>query len=225
MSAIPSGVVRLKPTDPDQLKAASQLHSELLPQSIPARFGDYFMTHFYFTELVELDLITCDLFAHEGKYVGFIVYTQYPDSFMREGIRRRFIPLCLALARSIASNPGRIRAVFELFRKSGGIASKRSDRAGYWLTFGVLAPFRRLKIDERGTRISIALVNAMLDVFRAAGFARVDGAVGRTNKTAIFFYHACGFAIRDPGSGDDLEIQMDLERGDSVPESPKRGNS
>lgn len=225
MSANPSVVVRLKPTDPDQLKAASRLHSELLPQSVPAQLGDYFMTHFYFTKLVEMDRISCDLFIHDGEYVGFIVFTKYPDSFMRDGIRRHFFSLCLVAIRIFASDPRRLGAVFNLLRKSSEITSKRSDRAGYWLTFGVLAPFRRLKIDERGTRISGALVNAMLDAFREAGFARVDGAVERTNKSAIFFYHACGFTIRDPGSGDDLHIHLDLEPSESVPESSTRGNS
>jgi len=225
MSTSASGIVRVNPDNPDQVNAIARLHVELLPQSVPAQLGDYFMTHFYFTKLVELDLITCDLFAYDGDYVAFNVFTKYPDSFMRDGIRRHFFPLCLVAARTFASDPRRLGAVFDLLRKSAGLSSKRSDGAGYWLTFGVLGPFRRLTIDERGTRISGSMVNAMLEAFRSAGFARVDGAVDRTNKHAIFFYHACGFTIRDPGSGDDLHIHIDLEKGESVPESSTRGSS
>jgi len=211
------------PTKPDQVAAAARLHAALLPQSVPAQLGEYFMRKFYFTKLVEMDRITCDLFEVEGEYVAFNVYTKYPDSFMRDGIRRHFLPLAVVAARTFASDPRRLRAVADLLRKSAQLGDDGAARAGYWLTFGVLESFRRVKIDERGTRISGALVSAMLDSFRAEGFDRVDGAVERTNKSAIFFYHACGFAIRDPGHGDDLYIHFDLATDSSRRENPTRG--
>lgn len=225
MSTSPSGLIRLSPGHSDQVDAAARLHAELLPGSVPSRLGHHFMTRFYFTKLVEIDRITCDLFAYEGKYVAFNVYTKYPESFMRDGIRRHFLPLCAVAARTFGSDPRRLSAIAGLLRKSAQLGENGSARAGYWLTFGVLEPFRRVKIDERGTRISGALVNAMLDSFRADGFDRVDGAVERTNKSAIFFYHACGFAIRDPGKGDDLHIDIDLAQARSAPENPTRGNT
>jgi len=224
MSTAATGVMRLNPDDPDQVDAIAQLHTELLPWSIPARLGHHFMTRFYFTNLAASDLISCDLYAHEGKYVGFNVFTKYPGSFMREGIRRHFFTLCRISARIFASVPRRLAALLGMVQKDAWLRADQSVRAGYWLTFGVLESYRRMKIDERGMRVSTALVQAMLDYFREEGFNRVDGGVERNNKSAIFFYHACGFTIRDPGSGDDLRIHYDLAQDRSEIESSTRGN-
>jgi len=212
MSTSPSGVVRLNPDDPDQVNATAQLHAELLPDSFTARLGHHFMTRFYFSKLVASDLISCDLYAHEGSYVGFSVYTKYPDTFMREGIRRHFISLCWISARAFLSDPRRLAVLPGMLRKDAWLQKEKATYAGYWMTFGVLESHRRLKIDDRGTRISSALVHAMLDYFRKEGFGRLDGGVERDNKSAIFFYHSCGFSIHDPGSGPAVQIRYDLNQ-------------
>jgi ribosomal protein S18 acetylase RimI-like enzyme len=208
MSDKRSGIVRLDPSDPEQVEALARLHAELLPNSVPSRLGHRFMTSFYFRKLPVTDLLVCDLYRHDGAFVGYCTYTKHPDSFLQLGLQRHLPLLCWLGFRIAISEPRRLGALADLLRKSSDLVSDPTSRAGFWLTFGVLEPYRRIKVNERA-RISDLLVRSMLDYFRSEKVDRVDGSVERTNKTAIFFYHACGFRIMDPG-GSNLKIQMQL---------------
>lgn len=211
MTSRHSGVVALSPDDEAQVEAMAALHLELLPESVPARFGRRFMTRFYFSRLVESGLLAGDLYCHEGTYVGFSAYTMHPDTFLGDGIRRHFLRLCLLMPSVLLEAPReRTRAVRELVAKSGDVRPASPGRTGYWLTFGVQDAYRKLKVDERGSRISKLLVDAMLSRLRAAGIERVDGAVSRENRGAILFYHSCGFRIDDSAGGPDFHIHLDL---------------
>jgi hypothetical protein len=171
----------------------ASLHLELLPESVPARFGRRFMTRFYFTRLVESGLLAGDLYCHEGTYVGFSAYTVHPETFLKDGIRRNFLPLCALMPRVLLESPRqRIRAIRDLLSKSGDVRPASALRPGYWLTFGVQEPYRKLKVDEHGSRISKVLVDAMLRRFREAGIQRVEGAVSRDNRGAILFLDLAG---------------------------------
>jgi GNAT superfamily N-acetyltransferase len=223
----PSGVVRLSPSDAEQVEALARLHAELLPRSAPAQLGHRFMTRFYFRSLPEAGLIHCDLYRHEGVWAGFCTYTEHPGGFMGEALRRNLASLCWLGLRIVVEEPRRLAALLDLVRKSRQLGSPpaRAGRAGFWLTFGVLEPYRRVRVDAQGTRISGALVRAMLDHFRAAGFAWLDGAVERSNRSAILFYHSLGFRIEDPGSGSDLKVHYEFGREGSRDATAARGET
>jgi len=211
MSSDESGVLRLDPDDPVQVDAIARLHLELLPASSTARFGPFFMTRFYFTRMVRSGLVAAHLYRHEGEYVGFSVFTEHPDSFMREGIRRHFFALCWISAVCFLADPRRLAIPSQMMRNDALAAGEPGMKVGYWLTFGVKDTHTRLRVGERGQRISNLLVHAMVDFFRKAGFDRLDGGVERNNKSALFFYHSCGFRLRDPGDGPALQIPLDLK--------------
>jgi hypothetical protein len=170
------------------------------------------MTRFYFTRMVRSGLIGAYLYRHEGEYVAFSVFTEHPDTFLREGVRRHFFALCWICAACFLADPRRLAILPGLLGNDATSTHAPGLRVGYWLTFGVKDTHTRLRVGERGQRISNLLVHAMVDYFRKAGFQRLDGGVERDNKSAIFFYHSCGFRMHDPGEGPSLQIHLDLTR-------------
>jgi ribosomal protein S18 acetylase RimI-like enzyme len=208
MAAAQPGLERLDPTNDVQVEAIARLHSELLPRSVGARLGHGFMTRFYFRRLPADGLIVCDLYREEDRYVGFSTYTREPDTFMARALRRHLLELLAVSLRTFLAKPRRIAVMADLLRRSRALPAD-GHRTGYLLTIGVLDSYRGPRPADGETRISVALIRAMLDFFRREGFDRVDGAVERENLRAIRFYRSCGFRIEDPGNGD-LHFHYDL---------------
>jgi ribosomal protein S18 acetylase RimI-like enzyme len=197
----------LDPRDREQLLAFAELHEVTLPDSMPVRLGRRFMTDFYFSKLVEDGLVAGDLFRYEGRYVGYNLYTKYPDSFMRRGVRRHFWFLLHFVPRVFLGNPRGLAALPKLLRRTGGFP--QGPLTGYWLTFGVHPEFRAVRVD--GRPIGRHLVERMFDYFRDEGFRAVEGTVEASNRAAILFYRTCGFSFDDRGFEDGAKLQVRYE--------------
>src|SRR3990172_10967627 len=107
------------------------------------------MRNFYYRRLIEDGLVICDLYKHNDKYVGFLSYTKYPFSFMRDGRKKHFFYLIYILLTSLLSRPSRIRILIEMLR----VSSKRNPNAddagtGEFISFGVLGPYRHILDEE-----------------------------------------------------------------------------
>ncbi|MGH0028715.1 MAG: GNAT family N-acetyltransferase [Myxococcota bacterium] len=201
----------LDPRDPEQLEAFADLHEATLPDSVPVQFGRRFMTGFYFSRLVEDGLIAGDLYRYEGRYIGYNLYTKYPDSFMRRGVQRHFGFLLHFMPRVFAANPRALLAIPHALRNQGGFP--RDDQTGYWLTFGVHPDFRSVRVE--GKPPARLLVERMFDYFREEGFAAVEGTVEADNRAAIIFYKTCGFSFEDRGfeGGTKLQVRYEVTGG------------
>lgn len=200
-------LIILDPRDREQLEAFADLHEATLPDSVPVRFGRRFMTDFYFSKLVEDDLIAGDLFRHEGRYIGYNLYTKYPRSFLRRGVRRHFLFLLHFMPRVFLENSRALLALPHVLRNRGGFPE--DERTGYWLTFGVHPEFRSVRVE--GKPPARLLVERMFDYFRDEGFQAVEGTVEAGNRAAIIFYRTCGFSFEDRGFEDGTKVQVRYE--------------
>jgi ribosomal protein S18 acetylase RimI-like enzyme len=201
-----TGLAVLSAQDAEAHEACARLHEAILPHSAPARFGRRFMTGFYLPKLLGSGLIAGDLFRVEGRAVGFNLYTRYPETFLREGIRRHFPFLAGFMPVVFLSRPRALLGVWEMLRNRGGFPAAETPRTGYWLTFGVEPDARRLVVE--GKSVARHLVDRMFDYFRGEGYAAVEGTVERGNAPALFFYRTCGFAFEDRGLGEGAKLQV-----------------
>jgi len=202
-----SGLHTFSPRDPEQMEAFIRLHEITLPDSVPVQFGRRFMRDFYFRSLVEDGLIAGDLYQHEGRFVGYNLYTPFPHTFLREGIRRHFFALCALMPRVFASNPQPLLAIPHMLRNTGGMPEDRET--GYWLTFGVDPVARVVRVE--GKPVARWLVERMFDYFREAGMRAVEGTVEAKNRAAILFYKSCGFTFEDRGFENGAKLQVRYE--------------
>jgi len=188
-------LVSLDPNDQDQVHAAAELHRELLSDSPVAQLGYRFMTKFYYSKLVEARLIRCDLYSYKGTYVAFSAYTKYPFTFMRQGKRRHFVYLSFLLFQSLLLGPRRLKTIFKVIGRSYRRGQDRKDKTGEVLSFGVLAPYRNLKDEVTGLRISNLLFERIIAYFKDQGFERIQGEIKKDNKPALFFWRSYGASI------------------------------
>ena len=202
-----TGVVGLDPDDRAQLDAFADLHAATLPDSVPVQFGRRFMTRFYFPKLIGAGLAAGDLFRFEGKWVGYNLYTKFPNTMLRDAIRRHFFFLCAFMPFVLLTNPRALLAIPKLLANQGGFPEL--PRTGYWLTFGVHPDFRSVRVE--GMPIARHLVNRMFAYFRDEGFDAVEGTTDRTNGAALIFYRTCGFKAEDRGLAGGAKVQVRYE--------------
>ena len=71
-------------------KAVANLHTKLLPDSYLSMLGCEFLADYYYKLLIQSDIINCLICLSNNKYVGFVVYTKFPFSFMLIGLKKYF---------------------------------------------------------------------------------------------------------------------------------------
>jgi hypothetical protein len=94
-------IIKLDSQNKDHMNAISFLHKQLLPESKISMLGDFFLKKFYYKTLIEKNLIDAFLYKFDDKFVGFIVATNYPFTFMKKGIDRSFLYISYILTISI----------------------------------------------------------------------------------------------------------------------------
>jgi ribosomal protein S18 acetylase RimI-like enzyme len=197
-----TGLVRLDPSDREQLDAIARLHEATLPGSAPVRFGRRFMTRFYFPKLAADGLAVGDLFRADGRWAGYAWYTPFPRTFLREAARRHLFFLCRLMPAVVADHPRALLALPHALRNAGGLPE--TERTGYLLTTGVDAQLRR-------TGVATQLIEGMLGYFRKNGFEAVEATVDRDNHGALSLYRRCGFDVEDRGLDGGAKLQVRLE--------------
>ena len=200
-------IVPLDYRNQKQVHAMAKLHEELLGGPIP-QLGYQFMTKFYYSKLIKTELIKCDLYKHEDKYVAFSVYTKYPFTFMEEGKRRFFLYLCYLISKSVIMDPRRLKTIFQVMKmNSKRIVNKVDANVGDLISFGVLEKYAKLKDEATEMRISNLLFERTAEYFRKNGFLRMQGTVGKVNKLAIYMWLSRGAKItNDNWGGEDSYI-------------------
>jgi len=206
------GLQRLDPKDLAAVADVARLHIELLPGSPISRLGPEFTRQFYYRKLVEDGLVCCSIYYCDGVAVGFIAYTTHSATFMMEGLRRHWLYLSAVMAGAVIRQPRRLGGILWTldFMRKQSAAPERPVNAEL-LSFGVLLPFRTSTyIRETGKRISLALYDDACEYFRAHGVVKFRAVVEKSNREALFFYHAleCEF---DQGEAETVQVLCTLD--------------
>lgn len=183
-------IIKLDHKNKEHVAAAAGLHTELLHGSLVRELGFQFMTKFYYSRLIRDGLMSCDLYRYKSRYVGWILYTKYPFTYMQQGKKNNFVLLSFILLLTIIRRPSCVKVFWELskfnaIRSPGAI---NAEGSGEFLSFGVLKEYRRIRDKITGLRISRVLFNNALDYFKDEGYNRMLLFVNRQNKAALRFY-------------------------------------
>lgn len=190
-------IVSLDGADAELITTAADLHCRLLPGSPVSRLGRFFMTRFYYSTLVRDGLVRCDLFSHEGRYVGFSAYTDVPLTFMERGLKRHTWRLLWVLAISLLAKPSRLGILLGTARLSGKRKIHEDDgRVGECLSLGVLPEYGTVKDERTGLRISHQLFNRVKDYFKGKGFREILLVIDKQNRHALTFYYGYGAVLK-----------------------------
>lgn len=183
-------IIKLDPSDKEQIKAVSNLHSILLPESIVSKLGHIFLSEFYYKILTKNKLIDVYLYKINSDYVGFIACTDYPFTFMKNGVKRNFLRLSIILIFSILLVPSRYRLLLKMKDDVNldDLKKERVESIGQFMSFGVLEEYRK-HLDEF-TNLSIAnvLMRKVFSHFTKRKMNIFFLLVLKTNKNAIAFY-------------------------------------
>ena len=194
------GVVKFDYQNKEHVDAIARLHAELLGESLIPRLGNKFITSFYYTRLVKDNLIRCELYRYKGKYVAFSVCTEFPFTFMKDGIRRNVLYLSLLMFRILLLNPSRIKVVIETIRigKNRQMRTKEnrvSAKIGEILSFGILSDYGAVRDEFSGLRVTNLLFERVLDYLKDRQVTHMEGEIKKDNKPSLLLWQSYGGII------------------------------
>jgi hypothetical protein len=193
-----SYIIPLDPSNSTHLKILARLHEDLLPDSLIAKLGRFFMERFYYSKLVGCGLIQCNLFIHDDRVVGFCGFTRYPYTFMSEGRRKYGLLLAWVLLVSVLVRPSRFFDIHEAARQ-GRTRKPHPDNVydGEFLSLAVLPYHAHAKDDVSGLRVSDALYQRTLDFMKSCNLSHIRSMVKVSNRLAIRFHERQGSIYKD----------------------------
>lgn len=201
--------------------AAAKLHEQLLHGSLLSELGFRFMAKFYYNRLIRDGFVTCDLYEYENRYVGWILYTKYPFTFMEKGMKKNFLYLSLILLVSLIRKPSRIKVFWKLNRFNAIRSSKmiNDQGVGEYLSFGVLEEYRNIRDKVTGLKISKLLFDNSIEYFRDEGYNKMLLFVERQNKRAMRFYEQYDIYDIAEGNEDIRVMAIDVNYKSRVPQT------
>jgi ribosomal protein S18 acetylase RimI-like enzyme len=203
--------VTLDPHNREHVLAVAELHETLLGHSPIPRLGRLFMTRFFYSTLVEEGLVQGFLYRLDGRYVGFLTFTEQPFTFMAQARRAHFLRLAVILGLGVLARPARIRILLDTLSQRREPAEEAAG-IGEFLSFGVLEQFAGRRDSGQGLRLSNVLFDAGIEHFRVRSFRRIEWSVDGSNLRAILFYRTYKAAMEKsprawPG---DYRVWLDL---------------
>ena len=185
-----NSIIKLNHTNKAHVSAVPHLHQTLLPESVLSKIGYLFLNKFYYKILTKDELIDVYLYQKEGEYVGFISCTNFPFTFMKEGIKNHFIYLGIYLFLSTFIRP---RAVVSLFKKQNdqtlnNLNETYGDTIGQFMSFGVLEKHRKHIDSQSGKTIPHTLMETVFKNFKINKKELFFLLVLKSNKIAKRFY-------------------------------------
>lgn len=183
-------VIKLDPSNKEHINAASKLHRVLLPESIVSGLGPIFLSSFYYKILTKKKLMDVYLYKVNSNYVGFIACTDYPFSFMKNGIKGNFIRLSIILMISTLLKPSRLGLLLKMKDDVNldGLKQKNAESVGQFMSFGVLEKYRKHIDDFTNLTIPNVLMKAVFSHFTNRKKSMFFLLVLKTNENAIAFY-------------------------------------
>jgi ribosomal protein S18 acetylase RimI-like enzyme len=181
----------------------AKMHRELLPTSPVIALGPRFLADFYYG-LLPADELMFGAIAYVGEQpAGFIVATDDSTGFARAGALAHWWTLCRVLALSVIESPMRL---FEMGRAVRLLRSRpRIDpttKAAEILSLGVSPEFRTPAfVRSTGIRISLDLLQSVMDALRQKGAREVRAYVDADNRPAQLFYSTQGWELTGEAVG------------------------
>jgi ribosomal protein S18 acetylase RimI-like enzyme len=173
------------------------MHRQLLPTSPVIALGQRFLTDFYYRFLPAEGLVFGAVAYVNEQPVGFIVGTEDGTGFARAGALRHWAPLCGVLTLSLVESPGRVAEMGRAIRlirsrpKTEGTA-----KVAEILSLGVSPEFRTPEyVRATGLRISLDLLDSVMNVLRARKARQVRAYVDVDNRAAQLFYSSQGWEL------------------------------
>jgi ribosomal protein S18 acetylase RimI-like enzyme len=191
----------LKCENKEHIKVVSKLHIKLLPESILSQFGYLFLSKFYYPILTKYNLIDVYVYRYGNEYVGFISNTNYPYTFIREGMKKGFSKILGVMSMSILRKPVRLFLLLDFIIKSKKdvlletLQNKYGNKMGEFLSFGVLENYRKCVDPIDDITIPHVLMRLMITHFKANNIHYCLLRIRKTNERAIKFYHKYGVVI------------------------------
>ena len=126
-------------------KAAATLHTKLLPDSYLSILGYEFLVDYYYKLLIKSQIINCILCLSDKKYVGFVVYTKFPFSFMSTGLKKYFFNFLFFFVKKIFIKPKIIMLLTKIVKESINrkFSNKSTNSQSELLSIGVLTDHYR----------------------------------------------------------------------------------
>lgn len=183
-------IIKLNGNISEHIKAVSSLHKILLPESKVSQLGQFFLKHFYYKKLINKNLIDAYLYKIDDKFVGFIVCTDFPYTFMKKGIEKNIFYLSFVLLIAILLNPLRIKILMQMIKGTfpDKIKNILGENIGQFMSFGVLEEYRRTIDKETELSIPKVMMKKVFEHFAEKNKENFFLMVLKSNINAIKFY-------------------------------------
>lgn len=217
------GPAPLDPHNEQAIAEVARLHADLLAGSMILLLGDTFTRRFYYQKLVEDGLINCDVYYDNGKAIGFLSYTAFASDFMSKGLRRHWLYLASILARSLVTEPQRLRVMLSVVSYMRMRTVDRALPEAELLSLAVSPREAALHARRTGKRVSVELFWSAQRYFHARGIRSFQAVVEASNRRVLQFYRELGCRIEElPGTSgkamrvtSDVRLRKDADRSES----------
>jgi len=203
-------------------KAAANLHTKLLPDSYLSMLGYEFLLDYYYKLLIRSKIINCILCISNNKYVGFVVYTKFPFSFMSIGFKKYFFKLTIFFVKKIFVKPKITILLIKIIKESISrkFSKKSNNSESELLSIGVLTEHyrevaRRKKFDSNeedpssDTLTSHLLIDNVINKCKNDGIKDMRVIIKSKNiKSLNFFKSFGGKIVNDKFTNDSVELML-----------------
>lgn len=206
-------IIYLNWNDKEHIKAVSNLHIKLLPESILSKLGYLFLSKFYYAKLTKHNLIDVYLYKQKEEYAGFISCTNKPFTFMGEGKKKNFLFIIALLGLLIVLSPNKLKCLLKMKNDFSldNLQKKFGDDIGQFLSFGVLEDYRKSIDPTEEITVPNVLMKLVSSHFKINNKKCFFLMVLKTNVTAIKFYEKhCGTIITSDNKNESVTVKFDL---------------
>ncbi len=203
-------------------KAVTNLHTKLLPDSYLSMLGYEFLVDYYYNLLVKSEIINCILCLSNNKYVGFVVYTKFPFSFMSIGFQKYFLKFLTFFIKKIFLKPKIIILLIKIIKESINrkFSKKLTNSESELLSIGVLTEHyreiaKKKKFDSNEKDLSTdspashLLIDNVINKCKNDGIKDMRVIIKNKNiKSLNFFKSFGGKIVNDKFGKDSVELML-----------------
>ena len=192
-------------------KAAANLHIKLLPDSYLSMLGYDFLVDYYYKLLIKSEIINCLLCASNNKYVGFVVYTKFPFSFMTIGFKKYFFQFSIFFLKEIFIKPKIIILLIKIVKESISrkFSKKSTNSSSELLSFGVLSEHSNENDIITGLPASRLLISNVIKNCKKEGIKDMRMVIKSKNIKSLSVLKSFGGKIvNDKFTEDSVELML-----------------
>lgn len=194
---------------PDQARAVSRIHAEVLPDSVYTWMGPPFL-EYYYRNLLGNDDFFCHVHVFDGQVTGFLAGSTATGRVFFRQLARDAARIAWVFLRILAGSPGKLRVLLAATRFL--FAQRRRmlpDVRGEVLSFAVLPQFRTSELGGDGrprptvfydrwqVAVAVELFLASMRTMKSRGVTEVKIMTPADNVASNRFYSKVGCALTD----------------------------